>query len=443
MECLCYLYCSILFVYSPKNSKNLFKFALKKRQQNFKWTRQNDSDGRKSQCFTLAEQLDITADVNESLSCQWSQLNSLVELPWLHSSVIGQCQEDSLSSFYSPELELARAVWGSSIVRALCYWPRHQVLSTVETPTPISWPEERTETIFGPLLKAELEQLEKLLQTAPAAPELNEIIDATSVLNPEVTVSEPVATFDGKPEDLVHSKLPVIQPVPLSNGVQHKESVFVRLTNRIKVSHKFTISLSLVITNLYIKSEFLNSAVETLCNSLFLDNDLNWTIELIAVAWAEYVAKWSVFRRIESTLQATGGRHAEDAESHHAGRTFFLSRHHFASSCALTVVWGVSIHRRLWMKLCGASQRRRSISKWRWSIYRARSMSWICRRIHWTKRISPCAPRFKSFQISDILFFVFFLIERLKNWKMKLTLFLFGWMCCRLLRDTCSWWWWK
>jgi len=195
---------------------------------------QNDSDGRKSQCFTLAEQLDITADVNESLSCQWSQLNSLVELPWLHSSVIGQCQEDSLSSFYSPELELARAVWGSSIVRALCYWPRHQVLSTVETPTPISWPEERTETIFGPLLKAELEQLEKLLQTAPAAPELNEIIDATSVLNPEVTVSEPVATFDGKPEDLVHSKLPVIQPVPLSNGVQHKESVFVRLTNRIK-----------------------------------------------------------------------------------------------------------------------------------------------------------------------------------------------------------------
>ena len=186
----------------------------------------------------MAEQLDTTADVNESLSCQWNLLNSLIELPWLHSSIIEQCQENNCSSFYSPELALARAVWGSPTVRALCHWPRHQVLSTVETLVPANPPEERTETIFGPMLKAELEQAEKLLQTAPTAPELNDMIDATPVLNPEVTITEPAVMLDNKQEDLVNPKLPASQPVPLSNGVPHKESVFMRLTNRIKVSNQ-------------------------------------------------------------------------------------------------------------------------------------------------------------------------------------------------------------
>lgn len=181
--------------------------------------------------------MDTSTDVNESLSCQWNLLNSLVEFTWLHPSIIEQCQENNNSSFYSPELALARAVWGSATVRALCHWPGHQVLPTVEPLTPVNPPEERTETIFGPLLKAELEQLEKLLQTAPTAPELNEIIDATPVLNNEATVTEPAVMLDNKPEDLVNPKLPVTQPVPLSNGVQHKESVFMRLTNRIKVSN--------------------------------------------------------------------------------------------------------------------------------------------------------------------------------------------------------------
>ena len=88
------------------------------------------------------------------------------------------------------------------------------------------------------MLKAELEQAEKLLQTAPTAPELNDMIDATPVLNPEVTITEPAVMLDNKQEDLVNPKLPASQPVPLSNGVPHKESVFMRLTNRIKVSNQ-------------------------------------------------------------------------------------------------------------------------------------------------------------------------------------------------------------
>ena len=228
--------------------KKTVDYGLGKGNKETKETNETILVGNPPLCYSSAEQCNITRAVNESLSCQWNLLSHLVALPWLHQSISEQCHETGSASSYSPELGLVRAVWGAPTLRATCYWaqwtprksPSPPVNEVIVEKSIVM--EERTETIFGPLLKAELDQLEKLLSSPASFPSIDTpVIDGIepvvdpkqeSGLNSKASVAVPTAVPAVAPESL-----PATPSVPVSsaNNVQQKESVFVRLTNRIKV----------------------------------------------------------------------------------------------------------------------------------------------------------------------------------------------------------------
>ena len=74
-------------------------------------------------CYTAVEPVNVSRAINGSLSCEWKQLKFLATLPWLHSSLLLQCQrESSDQAFSSVELAFAKSIWNPSTIQALCHW---------------------------------------------------------------------------------------------------------------------------------------------------------------------------------------------------------------------------------------------------------------------------------------------------------------------------------
>jgi hypothetical protein len=74
-------------------------------------------------CYTAVEPVNVSRAFNGSLSCEWKELKFLASLPWLHSSLLLQCQKESFDqTFSSVELAFAESIWTRSTIQALCHW---------------------------------------------------------------------------------------------------------------------------------------------------------------------------------------------------------------------------------------------------------------------------------------------------------------------------------
>ena len=74
-------------------------------------------------CYTAVEAVNVSRAINGSLSCEWRELKFLASLPWLHASLLLQCQANSSDqTFSSLELAFAKSIWTRSTIQALCHW---------------------------------------------------------------------------------------------------------------------------------------------------------------------------------------------------------------------------------------------------------------------------------------------------------------------------------
>lgn len=215
-------------------------------------TGKNDKDLTKylTVCHTAAESVNVSRAINGSLSCEWKELTFLASLPWLHSSLQRQCQADSSDQvFLSMELAFAQSVWRPATIQALCHWilPEESITqpSLLEPVAP---------------LMAEVDVLNEHVNSSSEATPVGEVepveqpsvaVELAELENLEQLFSEEMETVATSPEDMpvgIDAKLMdgfIIEASKPSNMQQQqhqqrhhqtqKESVFVRLSNRIKV----------------------------------------------------------------------------------------------------------------------------------------------------------------------------------------------------------------
>lgn len=198
-------------------------------------------------CHTAVETVNVSRAINGSLSCEWKELTFLASLPWLHSSLLRQCQAESLDQiFFSSELAFARSIWKPATIQALCHW----VLPDDSVTEP-------SLEIVIPLLNTEVdlnESSNSSAETLPAAEIENGIMEQPELVeleNLEQLFSEELESNVASVEDVpigIEAKLmdnlmlEATKPSTQQQQRQHhhhqqiqKESVFVRLSNRIKV----------------------------------------------------------------------------------------------------------------------------------------------------------------------------------------------------------------
>ncbi|KAI9563673.1 hypothetical protein GHT06_011137 [Daphnia sinensis] len=85
-------------------------------------TKKNEEDNRTT-CYTAIESVNVSRSVNGSLSCEWKELTFLSSLSWLQPSIVRQCQaEASDQVFSSVELAFAQSIWKPSTIQALCHF---------------------------------------------------------------------------------------------------------------------------------------------------------------------------------------------------------------------------------------------------------------------------------------------------------------------------------
>ena len=183
----------------------------------------------------------VTKAINSSLSCQWEELNFLASLTWLRFNQLNDGCMDSTHSYFSQEVHFAHSIWGPATINALCHWIRmgrskseaqaasNESVIDNEAPAPTKEVYEAVDLIAPSENGTEIEHLnlEQLLDM----PEVAEDIPV------EVNVSLEGNGGTKLAESGAESKIPL--PAPTNGGgasnVQQKESVFVRLSNRIKV----------------------------------------------------------------------------------------------------------------------------------------------------------------------------------------------------------------
>ena len=230
-------------------------------------TQVKDQEWRRT-CHSSVEPLNVSQAVNESLSCQWAELDFLSSQSWLQLHLLQQCNAEMYESLHqcysSPELAFAKSIWAAPSVYALCYWilPEERKKPSSTPPLPFEKPTSL------PLLITE-NQVDKPIQVEATPVEIDPTTTTSSTMTElpngngsiemvdlehfehlfnEVMESEHVV--DDLPSGMEAVKLvesllaeqptkPNINNVPPPNNVpqqqQQKESVFVRLSNRIKV----------------------------------------------------------------------------------------------------------------------------------------------------------------------------------------------------------------
>ena len=240
-----------------------------------------------SSCHTSIESVNVSRVINGTLSCQWKELNFLVSLSWLQSPLLHQCKGDlpSNQTYFSFEMAFARSIWKPTTIQALCYWILPEEPPTAHSLEPLPslesdvLPSESTTpsaevssvTAGGDSLIAEqptaaielvdLEHFEQFFaEDIESIGPLNEDLPiGTDSKELESPVEVPKLNIPQQPQQH-SSQLPhQQQPQPPQQQIQHpsqqqqqqpvapphqfkleqnqnqKESVFVRLSNRIKV----------------------------------------------------------------------------------------------------------------------------------------------------------------------------------------------------------------
>lgn len=201
-------------------------------------------------CHTAVLPANVSRAINGSLSCEWNELTFLATLSWLHSHLMSQCRAElpiSSHSYMSVELAFAYAVWSPSTIQALCHWISLEVtpssplplvtvpLESVIVPTAGLSTDVDNLTSYEPVL-AELE-----VSSTEASP-----IELVDLENLERLFTEEMEVAGSTVEDIIKldlaieatnkpsSSTPQVQQ-SMQQQQQQKESVFVRLSNRIKV----------------------------------------------------------------------------------------------------------------------------------------------------------------------------------------------------------------
>ena len=218
-----------------------------------------DQDLRRTCHSTSAEHVNVSQAINESLSCQWAELDFLSSQAWLRQTLFEQCNaEMSDQCYFSPELAFAKSIWTAPTVYALCYWilPEEKKPCNTKSSTPLP--------LEIPILLVPIEKPIIQLEVTPVE------IDPTTTTSTSTTTTTTDLLSNGSVElvdiehfehlfneamevdyvpsgmdavKLVESILATEQPsskpppnnVPPHQQQQLKESVFVRLSNRIKV----------------------------------------------------------------------------------------------------------------------------------------------------------------------------------------------------------------
>lgn len=231
---------------------------------------------------------DAAHGVNASLSCQWQKLRFLSKLSWLRFE--GQCNETlDGCCFETRGLQFARSIWGVNVTQALCHWrlfggspvAAPSAVAAVATLTTgaaavatvaatatdashnqtvpevakLSTPaaEEESTTTTPKLASStgsssssdisvdlnELEHLERLEHLFS-----DEVMAAADDIH-ELPVIDAASHTSNKPDAMLDPKtIPASNPASPSGGAAtgpaSKESVFVRLSNRIKVGYRFS-----------------------------------------------------------------------------------------------------------------------------------------------------------------------------------------------------------
>lgn len=201
-------------------------------------------------CHSAAETANVSRAVNGSLSCQWDDLTFLASLDWLHPHVTQLCwSESSDVSYQSPELLFARAVWGSSTVQALCYWVLPEEFSD-DSFLPSSF--ELVLPLPSSGLTGEIDMNLTPSETMPGAEsdcQAGELLDIDNLEEQLFSESGEEMDTNGavveQDQDMVKMELTLPEPTSKPTNPppqqhqqqqqQQKESVFVRLSNRIKV----------------------------------------------------------------------------------------------------------------------------------------------------------------------------------------------------------------
>lgn len=230
-------------------------------------TQVKDQEWRRT-CHSAVEPLNVSQAVNESLSCRWAELDFLSSQSWLQLPLLQQCNAEMSESLHqcysSPELSFAKSIWAAPTVYALCYW-----ILPEETKKPCSTPPLSFEKPTSLLLPISENQVDKPIQLEATSVEIDPTTTTSSTMtelpigNGSVEmvdlehfehlfneVMEGEQVVDDVPNGMEAVKLvesllaeqptkPNTNNVPPPNNVpqqqQQKESVFVRLSNRIKV----------------------------------------------------------------------------------------------------------------------------------------------------------------------------------------------------------------
>lgn len=206
-----------------------------------------------SVCHTAVSPANVSRAVNGSLSCQWNELTFLASLPWLHPYLTHQCRAESpgsLISYQSPEVAFARAIWSPSTIQALCHWVSPEELLPplpIVVLEPISLPTTGLATEVENLTPSETlpAELETVVTELPIQP----VVELVDLDNLEQLFTEELEATGSSAEDMTKLEL-VVEPTKTTGSTpqqqqqhqqqtqqqqQQKESVFVRLSNRIKV----------------------------------------------------------------------------------------------------------------------------------------------------------------------------------------------------------------
>ena len=198
-------------------------------------------------CHTAVESANVSPAVNGSLSCQWEDLTFLASLSWLHPHLAQLCWTESEVSYQSPELAFARAIWGVPTIQALCYWmsPEENLDDTLPPstfelflPLPSSGLGGEVDLNLTP--SESLSGSESDCQTQAAAELPSDLAELDNLEEQLFSESnDEMEVNGGVVDDMIKLGLvvpPVTKPAnPPPPQQQQKESVFVRLSNRIKV----------------------------------------------------------------------------------------------------------------------------------------------------------------------------------------------------------------
>lgn len=161
-------------------------------------TDKNEEDNRTT-CYTAVESVNVSRSVNGSLSCEWKELTFLSSLSWLQPSIVRQCQAESSDQVFSSiELAFAQSIWKPSTIQALCHFilpEESHALASLESVIPLIAEFELPENVIPCNELPQASEAESHLEEQPSA-------EQSELESLEQLFAEEMDTVATSPEDM-------------------------------------------------------------------------------------------------------------------------------------------------------------------------------------------------------------------------------------------------